>query len=139
MKTRTLVVLLLIALGLIGSGCIIEEEPDGPILFENDSSILDDTMKGLDLKVKDFSWRFNDRLDRVEINGTVINQSSEGIQGIRMLAVVFDQHGIALGQPMAYVSPTYIEAGGEGRFSLQAHRGRWVKAVRLKYYFENRY
>jgi hypothetical protein len=139
MKTKTLVVLVLIALGIFGSGCIMEEEPDGPILFENDSSIRDDTMKGLDLKVTDFSWRFNDRMDRVEINGTVRNMSSEGIQGIRMLAVVYDQFGTVLAQPMAYVTPTYVEAGAEAKFDLQAHRGRWVKAVRVKYYFENRY
>ena len=130
---------LFLALAWLVGCAALDEEPSGPIVHHQDSSVLDDQGQGAKLKLLNFSWRYLKKTDQIRVNGAVLNTSGRPFQGGRILVSGFDQFDRLLGEAETFLNPTYIPAGNKARFEIYFERGKWVNALHLRYRFESRH
>jgi hypothetical protein len=87
----------------------------------------------LKVEVIGYSWSYLNGGSHVSISGTVANNTGGPIQGVTLLATLYDQNGSPLAYGETYVNPTFLKEGGTGAFEFVAliKRSSGVKATRL--------
>ena len=138
-KTSITFKALLLVVALVVLPACWPETRSGDIVYEHDSAVLDDQGRGLKLEVVSFNWRYLEPTDQLKITGTAVNKTGQALQGVRILAEVFDQFDKPLGKGETYLVPTYLAAGAEANFDFYLPTGKWVEAVFMRCRFEMNY
>jgi hypothetical protein len=131
-KTKLLFLsLLLLLITCVGCAAVI------PVPGEKRGPITTDVAElgpgSLNIVVTNYKWAYLTGNTHVNISGDVYNDTGFPIQGVILMAILYDQTGSPVAYGETYVRPTYLNVGGVGSFEFTAliKRESGIKATRL--------
>ncbi len=87
---------------------------------------------GQKFDVESFKWRYLNG-GRLEVTGTIKNNTGKAQSGLTIFAMMFDETGKAVAMGESFLSPTYVEAGKTAQFKIvaQTDRPKGIEHLRL--------
>jgi hypothetical protein len=85
------------------------------------------------IEVTDYSWSYLNGNTHVNIIGTVVNNTGSPVQGVTLIATLYDHSGKPVAYGETYIRPSYLNTGATGTFDFVAlvTKSSGIKATRL--------